>query len=434
MNRSGQLFLVLCFLSVNAIAQEKLSLKDAISIALEKNFDVQIARAGKQSTDLNNTAGAAGMMPSVTLEGGYNRTDLNLSQKLSDGRVIERNAARSETYSAAARLNWILFDGLTMFSRKARLESLSREAELTLRIQMETSIQKVIAAYYAVQLEEQRIRSLNELLQVDSIRIQLAVIRLESGNGSKLDLLNARLEKNNHQAQLLQEQANLIAQQENLNLLLGRDPSAQFTTADELTLTDIPKIDAGTRNADVRLLLAEQREQSAFQWLKETKGARLPVLSFNASYTYNQIENEAGFLLRNQNDGPGFGLNLQWNLFDGFRTSRTVKTAQFSYTISKLQHQQEQLLRQQAETKLQRDYALQRELVRTAELSHSFAQEILMVATERLKGGLGTSLEITEAQRNFEDAATRLYEAQYQAKLTETEMLKLTGKLITVTP
>jgi outer membrane protein TolC len=57
-----------------------------------------------------------------------------------------------------------------------------------------------------------------------------------------------------------------------------------------------------------------------------------------------------------------------------------------------------------------------------------------MVATERLKSGLGTSLEITEAQRNFEDAATRLFEARYQAKLTETEVLKMNGKLIEVTP
>lgn len=417
----------------NVWAQEKLSLKDAISIALEKNFDVQVARTGKQSADLNTSAGAAGMLPSVSVEGGYNRTDLNLSQKLSDGRVIERDAAASETFSAAARLNWVLFDGLSMFTRKARLESVSREAELTLQLQMENSIQKVITAYYALQLEEQRIRSLRELIRVDSIRLQLATIRLESGSGSKLELLNARLENNNHKAQLLQEQAALLEQQENLNLLLGREPATRISAADDLTLTDI-RVDAATRNTDAGLLLAGQREQTAFQWLKETKGGRLPVISFNASYTYNQTENEAGFLLTNRNDGPGFGVNLQWNLFDGFRTTRAVKTAQFNYTISKLQHQQEVLMRQQAEEKLERDYQLQRELVRTAELSHSFAQEILMVATERLKTGLGTSIEITEAQRNFEDAATQLYAAKYQAKLTETEILKLTGKLISITP
>lgn len=416
------------------MAQEKLSLKDAISIALEKNFDVQVARTGKQTTDLNTTAGAAGMLPSLTVEGGYNRTDLNLSQKLSDGRVIERNAATSETYSAAARLNWILFDGLTMFTRKARFESLSKEAELTLRIQMENSIQKVVAAYYAVHLEEQRIKALRELIRVDSIRIQLASVRLESGSGSKLDLLNARLDNNNHKAGLLQEESALIEQQENLNLLLGREPSVSFSTGDELTLAPAASIDAGTRNADALLMLAGQREETAFQWLKESKGSRLPVISFNASYTYNQTDNEAGFLLSNRNDGPGFGLNLQWNLFDGFRTSRTVKAAAFNYTISKLQHQQEQLLRQQSESKLQRDYSLQLELAQTAELSQSFAQEILMVATERLRSGLGNSLEITEAQRNFEDATTQLYQARYQAKLTETEILKLTGKLVSANP
>lgn len=425
------LFALLPFTNVRA--QEKLSLKDAISIVLEKNYDVQIAKTVKQTAELNTTAGAAGMLPGVNVEGGYNRTDLNLSQKLSDGRVIERDAASSETYSAAVRLNWVLFDGMAMFIRKSRLAGENKAAELSLRIQMENSIQKVIAAYYAVQLEEQRIKALQELIRVDSIRVQLSSVRLESGNGSKLDLLNARLDQNTHMAQLLQEQSQLSAQQENLNLLLNRDPLTTFTTADELTLTDI-RADESTRNNDATLILAGQQEQTAFQWLKETKSGRMPTLSFNASYTYNQTENEAGFLLKNRNDGPGFGLNVQWNLFDGFRTSRAVKTAEFNYTISRLRNQQEQLIRQQSESKLQRNYALQRELVRTSALSKNYAEEILLIATERLKSGLSTTLEITAAQRDFEDASTQLFEASYQAKLTETEILKLTGKLMSANP
>lgn len=426
-------FFFIFLLPANVKAQEKLRLKDAVAIALEKNYDVQLSKVNKSIADGNNQAGNAGMLPAVIVEGGYSRTDLNLSQTLADGRVIEQDAATSENISGAARLTWTLFDGMGMFIRKSRLESLSREAELTLRLQMENSIQQVISAYFAVQVTEQRIRAIQQLLNVDSIRVQLAVVRLEGGNGNKLDLLQARLDINTHKSQLLQEKANLISAQENLNLILGRDPSLLFETADNITLQPV-QADPATRDADTRLRLATQREQTALQWMKEAKSRRLPVIAFNAAYTYNETENEAGFLLQNRNTGPGFGLNLQWNLFDGFRTSRTVKVAGFEYAIARLRKEQELMLRQQTELKLQREYALRQELARTAELSHSFAQEILMVATERLKSGLGTSLEITEAQRNFEDAATRLFEARYQAKLTETEVLKMNGKLIEVTP
>lgn len=425
--------LTFLLLTGNVYGQEKFRLSDAIAMALEKNYDVQLSKAGRAMAAENNHAGNAGMLPSVVMEGGYNRTDLNLSQTLADGRIIERDAATSENISAAARLTWTLFDGMGMFIRKSRLESLSREAELTLRLQMENSIQQVIAAYFAVQVIEQRIKSLQELMKVDSIRVQLAVVRLEGGNGNKLDLLQARLDNNTHKSQLLQEKANLNTAQENLNLLLGRDPMTAFTTTDPFSFQQI-QADESTRETDTRLRLASQREQTAIQWMKEVKSGRLPVLTFNAAYTYNETDNEAGFLLQNRNTGPGFGLTLQWNLFNGFRTSQAVKAADLEYTMTRLRKEQELLLRKQTEEKLRRDYSLQLELARTAELSHSFAQEILIVATERLKNGLSTALEITEAQRNFEDATTRLYEARYQAKLTETEILKITGKLIAVLP
>lgn len=426
----------LCFLLLLCLhgrAQESLRLNDAIALALEKNYDVQLARMNRSVAQENNTAGNAGMLPAVTVEGGYNRTAPDLQQQLADGRVIDRSAATSENFSAAGRVTWTLFDGMGMFIRKSRLESESREAELVLRLQMENSVQQVIAAYFAVQLVEQRIRALQQLLRVDSIRVQLTGVGLESGTGNKLDLLQARLDFNNHRSQRLQEEAALRTAQEQLNLLLGRDPLLMFTTGDSLTLQPV-RAESSTRAADTRLRLAGQREQTAFQWLREAKAQRLPVLTFNAAYSFNETNNEAGFLLRNRNVGPGFGLQLLWNLFDGFRNSRTVKTAGFGYEQARLVQEQEIRLRQQAEAKLQRTYALQQELARTAELSHSFAHEILMVATGRLQSGLGTSLEITEAQRDFEEAATRLFEARYQAKLTETEILKLTGQLITAVP
>lgn len=426
----------LCFLLLLCLhgrAQETLRLQDAIALALEKNYDVQLARVSRSVAQENNSTGNAGMLPAVTVEGGYNRTAPDLQQQLADGRVIDRASATSENFSAAGRVTWTLFDGMGMFIRKSRLESESREAELVLRLQMENSVQQVIAAYFAVQLTEQRIRALQQLLRVDSIRVQLASVGLESGTGNKLDLLQARLDFNNHRSQRLQEEAALRTAQEQLNLLLGREPLLTFTTGDSLTLQPV-RAESSTRTADTRLRLASQREQTAFQWLREAKAQRLPVLTFNAAYAFNETNNEAGFLLRNRNVGPGFGLQLQWHLFDGFRTSRAVKTAGFGYEQARLVQEQEIRLRQQAEAKLQRTYALQQELARTAELSHSFAHEILMVATGRLQSGLGTTLEITEAQRDFEEAAKYLFEARYQAKLTETEILKVTGQLITALP
>lgn len=423
------LLLSVMLFCTNLCAQEKLSLNEAIRIALEKNHGVQTATLLQSQAELNNSAGAAGLLPLVTMEAGYNRNDLNLSQKLSDGRLIERNAATSETYSANARLSWTLFDGLVMFSRQSRLSSLEEESRLSLKLQMEETIQRVIAAYFAVELEQENLLALDELLKVDSIRVLLAEIRLQAGNGARPELLQARLEQNIHRGQRLSRMSQLDGQKENLNVLLGRDPATLFSTTDTVSLADL-RADESTRSADLRLKLAEQQRQTAFQWLKEAKGGRLPVITFDANYAYNRTENEAGFLLRNQNDGPGFGLNLRWNLFDGFRTSRAVRNSALDLRIAENRLGEQLTLRQQEERKLQRDYLTQSEMVTLELESKTLAGENLLIATERLRAGLSTALEIQEAQRSYADAVARLAQARYTAKQTETELLRLRGELL----
>ncbi|MBL0095917.1 MAG: TolC family protein [Bacteroidetes bacterium] len=205
-------------------AQESLLLKDAITITLEKNYDVQVAKLTSRQAEINNSAGEAGMLPVVSLDGNYSKTDLNLKQNLADGRVIEQDGAASTLYNASAGLNWILFDGLTMFARKERLGSFAEESRLTMKLQMEGAIQQVIAAYFAVKVEEENLKTLAALLKVDSIRVVLAEARLEAGNGSKPAVLQAKLEQNLHLAQQLERKSALLTQMENLNILLGRDP------------------------------------------------------------------------------------------------------------------------------------------------------------------------------------------------------------------
>ena len=415
--------------SADCIAQESLSLKDAITKAIEHNYDVRSASLTANQAANNNSAGEAGLLPVVTVEGGFNRTDLNLNQKLSDGRVIERNAAASETFSAAAQVSWTLFDGMGMFVRKSRLESQQSESDIALRLQMETTITQVVSAYYAVLVQEQQLAALNELLKVDSIRVRLAEIRLESGNGAKPDLLQARLDKNLHLSQQYEVRLLLAGQQENLNVLLGRDPGTLFTVTDPIELNKVTA-DASTRPNDLRLKLTEQQKQTAFQQLRESRSNLYPVLRFNASYVYNQTENEAGFLLRNQNDGPGFGLNLSWTLFDGLRTNRTIRNAKLNLQRFEIQQQRELLYRQQAERRLEREYLAQLEIVKLEEERVAMANENLLIVTERLRTGLTNSLEIQDAQRNYQDATSRLYTARYNAKISETEILKLRGELL----
>jgi outer membrane protein TolC len=73
---------------------------------------------------------------------------------------------------------------------------------------------------------------------------------------------------------------------------------------------------------------------------------------------------------------------------------------------------------------------LQLEIVKLEEERVAMANENLLIVTERLRTGLTNSLEIQDAQRNYQDATSRLYTARYNAKISETEILKLRGELL----
>lgn len=430
--RTASALFFFLFTCTHGQAQEKLTLRDAMRNALENNFNLQSALTARNQAATLNNPGEAGMLPRVDVQAGVNRTSLDLNQKLADGRVIERNSAASTFYNAGATLSWTLFDGLTMFARKDQLAGMEEESRLRLKLQTEETVQAVVGAYFKIRVEEETIRALDELLQVDSIRIFLAQTRLETGSGARPEYLQATIERNTHLAQKTDMYLELESSRENLNLLMGRDPSLDFITADSLELKVLPSdtLQDAQRLNWMPLRLAMQQEQNIRAERTALKGARLPSLVLETGYNYNRTINEAGFLLRNQNRGPGAGLTLRWNPFDGLRTSRQLQLSELSLSLARQRIREEQRLLQQAERQALREYNLRRVQALLGQESYTLSEENLRIAVARFRAGLSNVLELQEAQRSYRDAAARYATAAFQAKESETMLLRLRGELV----
>jgi outer membrane protein TolC len=57
-------------------------------------------------------------------------------------------------------------------------------------------------------------------------------------------------------------------------------------------------------------------------------------------------------------------------------------------------------------------------------------KENITIALERYNLGLCVSFELMTAQKILDDAQLRLINAKYDSKISETELLKLSGKII----
>ncbi len=140
----------LILVALDGKTQQPLTLEDAITIGLEKNYDVKISRNQSSIEKNNYTIGNAGFLPAVTLQASQSFTNQDVKQEFLDGRTNERNGAASDVLSAGASLSWVLFDGLKMFITYDKLNELRQAGAIDVERSIENTIYNISLAYYRV--------------------------------------------------------------------------------------------------------------------------------------------------------------------------------------------------------------------------------------------------------------------------------------------
>ena len=140
------IFLVLPGLAQNP-ADPLLSADEAVRIALEANYDIQISQADAGIARLNNTRGNAGMLPTINLVANENLTLSAFQQKLADGTEYQKSGAPFNNANAGVQLAWTLFDGRRMQITKKRLEELEALGKVNLQNTVQLTTAYVLQGY-----------------------------------------------------------------------------------------------------------------------------------------------------------------------------------------------------------------------------------------------------------------------------------------------
>jgi outer membrane protein TolC len=124
------------------------------------------------------------------------------------------------------------------------------------------------------------------------------------------------------------------------------------------------------------------------------------------------------------------GFTFSWNLFNGFNTKNQVKSAKLQYAITNLQIAQNKAKLISSTQVAYMRWLGDKEVLKLEEDNIKLAEQSLKITKERLRLGLGNYLEAKESQSSYEAAITRLVNARYNLKQSETALKKLTGGLI----
>ncbi|MBK9291772.1 MAG: TolC family protein [Bacteroidetes bacterium] len=420
------------FVWFNCGAQELLRPEDALRIGLEHNFGIQLVRNERVMAENNATAGNAGMLPRISLTSNQNFSVNDSRQEFLTGQVNERNNARSQVFNYGAQLNWTIFDGFRMFRRLDQLRLLEDKAELQELLAVEQTIQSIYNQYYSLVLLEKKRKVQEQSLRLSNERVRLATTRLESGSGSRLELLQAQVDRNADSSALYDLNNQLVKARMMLNHTLGRNPQTGFSVIDSIPHGALPANDILVQRLsryNTLLQLASQDEQMAMLSIRELRARFYPEISATAGYNYLNQQSEAGFLLRNNTSGFTYGLSASWNVFNGMNLRRDISNYHILAKNSELRKASlENELNTNLLSMIQQYQSKQSQLVLEQQNSLA-ANETLRLAEQRYRIGDLSGIEYREAQRNQLNAAVRLLQTQQEALLLETAIRQMTGLL-----
>ncbi|RUA11788.1 MAG: TolC family protein [Flavobacteriia bacterium] len=426
--------------SLLSIAQENLSKDDAVTIALEHNYNIKVVNNNVKMAENSASIYNSGYLPTLTASGGANYSDKDSENEFQDGRVINQSST-SKTINASTGLNYLIFDGLGRRYNYKKLKELYNLSEIQAQQVIENTVLQLLTAYYEVaRLTQNQVYQKNSL-SISKERLQREKYKYQYGQSTQLDMLNSEVDVNNDSINLLNINREVANAKRNLNLILGREIQKDFkvdtTVIYAIDLT-LPKVLASAKKRNKVLQQAEKNIELSNFDLKINRSGWYPSIGINGGYSWNNLHTDSDVanpfaLAANTSKGFQTGLSLSWNIFDGGKTKTRVQNAKIALDNN-------EILKEKIEQELERNvsnawetyqnalFVLQAEKKNMETNKRNFER-----SSEQFKLGQIISVEFRVAQINYLNSVTNFNKAKYLAKIAELNLLQLSGQLLGAT-
>lgn len=414
-------------------AKEQLTLNQAIEIALENNYSIEIIRKSSEIATNNLSRGNAGMLPRIDAVAGANYQISDIDLQIAAGPQpfdISQDGNVTKVYNTAVELNWTLFDGFAMFINYDKFRSLKERTDIELQIAIESLLTNLFSVYYQTLQLQLNVILIKENIAISQDRLHRVQLQTEFGTALNIEKSKAQLDLNIDSTALLQTELALATMKRNLNFLLSLPIERDYELAAEISFKIIPEFNellaiAFTKNSSInRAIKDKQISELDF---RAVNSLYFPRVSFKSNYAYNLQTADAGFMTKNESKGFNFGLQATMNLFDGFRTNIMSENALVNIKINELKYQQVQSQIELALSNAYDIYQRRLEILELQKINISTAEQNFNRANELFNLGQITSLDFREAQVNLIRSKNAIYDAMYLAKLAESELLLICG-------
>jgi outer membrane protein TolC len=431
-NKMQKFLIYLVILFPFAGSAQALTLKDAINIALKKNYDIEIAKDNVSISKINNHIGNAGGLPTVSATLSNQEAVTNINQKINTGTEIDKTGALTNTLNANVTGSMLLYNGYRVVATKKRLEELQLQNQQQLTAQIQNTIAAVMLKYYDIVKQQSYVRTLQQSIAVSQQQLQLIEVKKEIGLANNADVFQIKIDLNTKQQDFASQELIIKQAKTDLLNLLTLKTDSSIVIKDTIVSNGEIKFETIAnslqQNADILSLNNQIKINELIE--KETKTQRMPSLRANTGLNFGRTQSDAGQLLLNQSYGPFIGLSLSFPIYNSGNIKRQEQVANINTTIAKTQKQKAVENYQTQLYKTYQAYTTAKEQAKIQQSTYQLSQDLMQLVLQKFQLGQATIIEVREAQKSFEDSGFRLINLNYLAKIAEIELKRIANSLV----
>ena len=423
----------LLLMPIHTNAQQYYSLEELVRITLEQNYQLQIMRNQQQMAENENTAGNAGMLPSVNAGAQRSWQILNTETNFFTGDSRSGSNAVNTSLNAFVEMDWTVFDGFSMFARRDRLNYLAQLGETETKYWVEQTIADIAFAYFQLIREQQLLEKFRQSLDISAFRLELEDRKRKVGTGNALRYHQALIDFNSDSS-LVSNQEMLIRDLKiRINRISGKEPMQEINIAEtDIHLNGIENMNflldkALANNYDIERARIEEMLTEAN--IRAERGNRYPQISVFGAYTYNRQTSELGFVESSRNYGGDFGVRVRFNLYDGGRQNTRIRNAVLQQESAGIALDDTRALLESEIARLLNSYENYMQQYRLLQQSLESAEKSLEISRQQLETGAISGFDFRQTQLTALQVENQIINLKYSMKVIEVDIFKLTGEL-----
>ena len=409
----------------------KLTLREALGIALKQNPQVQIAVLNLAQTGQDQNIARSALLPQAQLA----VTDLVRRDNL-EARICVRipnspqHVGPLQNFQAGPQFGMPIFD-LTLWRRwqSARQGVQASDAQ---RISVREQVTLLVVSQYLGCLRaDADVRAAQSRVALAQALYNQAADLQQHGVGTGIDTLRANVQLQNEKQRLIEAQTQLKTSLYGLARLLVLDPQQEIELGDELSFFETPEFGAqqsleGAWSARPEMRTLDATERAAYYQKRSAIEQRLPAVRFDGDWAYLGISAPSAI--------PTYQYQVAVSvpLWTSGRIRAEVTKAVLE--LKKIAQQREDLRSQialEVKTAIAQLAAAHNE-VDVANLGVKLAQEEVGQARDRFEAGVANNIEVIQAQDALARANDNQITALYRYNQSRADLARASGQMETL--